>query len=277
MATIVVDAGHGGYDNGAMFHGRREKDDNLALALEVGARLQDAGFNVIFTRTDDIYQTPSEKARIANESGADYFLSIHRNSSEFPNQYNGIQSLIYSEGGTKQMLGEQINANLERLGFQNLGISIRPNLTVLRRTQMPAVLVEAGFINSELDNRIFDERFDEIAQGIADGVIQAAGMTATPYMELTAELAGSMPTQGNGNNSRQAAMPQYWILTGLFPRQPEATAQAAQVTGTGHPAQVIMLGEYYAVVAGPYGTRQEAEGHAMMLSRAGYDTGIIIV
>lgn len=273
MATIVVDAGHGGYDNGAMFNGRLEKDDNLALALEVGTMLENAGFDVLFTRTEDIYQTPSEKARIANDNGADYFISIHRNSSEFPNQYSGVQSLIFSEGGIRQQMGENINANLEQLGFPNLGISIRPNLTVLRRTRMPSVLVEAGFINNEQDNQIFDERFEEIARGITDGIIQAVGMPGVPYGELTAEFALSMP---NGMNTG-TQMPKYWILTGLFTREAEANAQAAQVRQAGHSAQVIMLGEFFAVVAGPYNTLPEAGRHAAQLTRAGYDASIIIV
>ena len=54
MAKVVVDAGHGGYDAGASYNGRLEKDDNLALALEVGAMLEDRGVDVVYTRTEDI-------------------------------------------------------------------------------------------------------------------------------------------------------------------------------------------------------------------------------
>ena len=139
MAKIVIDAGHGGRDSGAVYQGRMEKDDALALALEVGAMLENAGQDVVYTRTEDIYQTPSEKVRIANNSGADYFLSIHRNSNVTPNQYSGVQSLIYNDGGIKEEMAENINDNLGNLGFANLGIDLRPNLTVLRRTRMPAV------------------------------------------------------------------------------------------------------------------------------------------
>ena len=78
---IVLDAGHGGTDPGAVYNGRNEKDDNLALAQAVGKILEDNGVDVVYTRTEDIYQTPFEKARIANQSGADYFISFHRNSS----------------------------------------------------------------------------------------------------------------------------------------------------------------------------------------------------
>lgn len=77
---IVIDAGHGGYDAGATYNGRREKDDTLALALAVGEILEAQGYDVVYTRTDDVYDSPVQKARIGNESGADFFVSIHRNS-----------------------------------------------------------------------------------------------------------------------------------------------------------------------------------------------------
>ena len=65
-------------DPGAVYNGRNEKDDNLALAQAVGKILEDNGVDVVYTRTEDIYQTPFEKARIANQSGADYFISFHQ-------------------------------------------------------------------------------------------------------------------------------------------------------------------------------------------------------
>ena len=77
MATVMLDAGHGGFDNGATHNGRREKDDNLNLTLAVGNVLENSGIDVLYTRTTDIYQSPNEKARIANESDADYFVSFH--------------------------------------------------------------------------------------------------------------------------------------------------------------------------------------------------------
>lgn len=251
MARIVVDAGHGGYDNGATYNGRREKDDTLALALEVGAMLQDSGADVVFTRTEDIYQSPSEKARIANASGADYFISIHRNSSPVPNQYSGVQSLIYSEGGIKEEIGEEINENLEELGFPNLGISIRPNLTVLRRTQMPAVLVEAGFINNDTDNALFDERFEEIARGIADGILD------------TIEDSEDDPV--------------YRVQVGLFSNYSNAQAQYNRLLRSGYPAEIVTLGGLYAVLSGSFTTLQEANRYAAALQGSGFDTAVIIL
>lgn len=173
MPTVILDAGHGGSDFGAVYQGRREKDDNLALTLAVGDLLAQAGIDVLYTRTTDIYETPTAKAQEGNASGADYFISIHRNSSPIPNQYTGIESLVYNRNSTAAGIARNINRNLEAIGFANQGINERPNLAVLRRTRMPAVLVEAGFINNDNDNALLDAQFDAIAQAIADGILDS--------------------------------------------------------------------------------------------------------
>lgn len=169
---IAVDAGHGGFDNGAQYEGRKEKDENLKLALAVGKLLEENGIDVIYTRTTDIYETPFQKATEANEADVDYFVSIHRNSGQVPGQYSGVQSLVYRNEGVPRWMATNINNNLEQLGFRNIGIDERKNLVVLKRTKMPSVLVEVGFINSDTDNQIFDNQFDAMAAAIADGILQ---------------------------------------------------------------------------------------------------------
>lgn len=170
--SIMLDAGHGGSDPGAVYNGRREKDDTLRLVLAIGQILQNRGVDVEYTRTTDIYETPFQKAIEANEAGVDYFVSIHRNSFEQDNIVSGVESLVYDLSGIKYRMAENINANLETVGFVNLGVKARPNLVVLKRTKMPAVLVEVGFLNSNTDNQLFDENFDDIALAIADGILE---------------------------------------------------------------------------------------------------------
>ena len=70
-AKIMIDAGHGGYDNGASYEGRLEKNDNLNLALALGDELERRGYDVEYTRTTDVYDSPARKAQIGNERGAD--------------------------------------------------------------------------------------------------------------------------------------------------------------------------------------------------------------
>ncbi|MBR3835049.1 MAG: N-acetylmuramoyl-L-alanine amidase [Lachnospiraceae bacterium] len=171
MATkIILDPGHGGYDNGASYEGRREKDDVLNLAFDVAANLRRLGYDVEFTRTEDVYDSPTEKARIGNASGADYFISLHRNSSPTPNQFNGVQTLLYSDTGLKADMARNINNRLEDVGFRNINVEERKDLAVLRRTKMPALLIEVGFINSDKDNQLFDANAAKIAEAIAVGI-----------------------------------------------------------------------------------------------------------
>lgn len=138
----------------------------------MGRILEENGVEVYYTRTTDIYESPYQKAMEANQVGADYFVSIHRNSSPYPNQYTGIEALVYNRYGEAARMAYNINARLEEIGFVNHGVNERPNLVVLNSTQMPAVLLEVGFINNDEDNRLFDERFDDIAQAIADGILE---------------------------------------------------------------------------------------------------------
>ncbi len=171
MALIILDAGHGGANPGAVYNGRQEKDDVLALTMAIGAILEANDVDVYYTRTTDVYESPYEKAQEANLTDADYFVSIHRNSSPMANQYNGVESLVYNRYGRAAAMAENINAQLEMVGFRNIGVYERKNLVVLNSTEMPAVLVEVGFINTDSDNIIFDEQFDEIAVAIADGIL----------------------------------------------------------------------------------------------------------
>ena len=170
---VAFDAGHGGSDPGAVYNGRQEKDDTLDLTLAVGDILKKNGVDVFYTRTTDEYETPFKKATDANNSGADLFISIHRNSSETPNQYSGVESLVFNDTGLKAEVARNINNQLEDVGFKNLGVDVRKNLVVLKRTKMPAVLVEAGFINNDKDNYLFDQEFDKIANAIADGILES--------------------------------------------------------------------------------------------------------
>ena len=172
MPLVVIDAGHGGNNPGAVYRGRQEKDDTLALSLAVGRILEETGVNVYYTRTDDVYESPAQKAMEGNAVGADYFVSIHRNASPYPNQYTGVETLVYNRYGEAARLADIINTRLEQVGFEDQGVNERTNLAVLGRTQMPAVLVEVGFINTDADNSLLDQRFDDVAEAIAGGILE---------------------------------------------------------------------------------------------------------
>ncbi len=151
---IVLDAGHGGEDPGAVYKDRKEAMDNLKVTLAVGKILEENGVDVVYTRTTDIYQTPFEKAKAANEAGAD-FISFHRNSSSKPEQYNGVEVLVYDKKGIKYQMA-QISGALGELGFRELGVKERP------ASSAPAHKNASTFdrdriYNSEKDNQLFEK------------------------------------------------------------------------------------------------------------------------
>ena len=275
---IVIDAGHGGADPGAVQDGRQEKDDTLKLALAVGKILEDNGIDVLYTRTTDVYQTPFEKAQIANEADADYFISIHRNSSPEPNQYQGVETLVYDKSGIKLTMAEAINGALEELGFKNLGVKARPGLVVLRRTKMPALLIEAGFLNTTSDNALFDEKQDEIARAIANAILGTLDMETVesasapePVHEASPEPHAVTPIQMQ-TEEKETDETFYRVQVGLFKVRQNADNLLYELLDQGYPAFILYDDGYYKVQVGAFRVLGNAIIMERRLRRAGYST-----
>ena len=101
--VIVVDPGHGGDDLGAVGpSGTKEKDINLQISKKLQSILEDRGFNVILTRDSDRFVSLADRTKIANEAGADLFISIHCNSSEKNKKARGYISFFLSDAKTDQ-------------------------------------------------------------------------------------------------------------------------------------------------------------------------------
>ena len=251
IKRVIIDAGHGGEEPGAMYDGRREKDDALRLALAIGQILEKNGVDVVYTRTTDVFDTPLEKAQIANNSGADYFVSIHRNAMPVPGTGSGATVLVYEDAGVPAMLAENIQRNLVQTGFNDLGIQERPGLIVLRRTQMPAVLVEAGFIDNPVDNRFFDENFDAIAQAIADGVLETI-------------------------RQQEQQRPEYYqVQVGAFGTRMPADRLVRELQAKGPPAFVVYDDGLYKVRVGAFLNMDYAVRMERTLRNLGYPTVLV--
>ena len=238
--------------------------------------------DVFYTRDNDIYETPFKKATDANNSGADYFVSFHRNSGENPNAASGVQVLIYSEGGEKERLAENILDNLTDLGFKDLGIIERPNLVVLKRTNMPAVLIETGFINNDDDNKKFDDEFDQIAAAIADGIIKTigSGTASRDNNVLTAPDEGNIkdPYEGlyekDRESSRCTCDKLYRVQVGAFRNRDNADRLLEPLLDMGYPAFIIYQDDLYKVQVGAYKNLDNAVDMERKLRKLKYNTYI---
>ena len=266
MAKVVMGAGHGGSDPGAVSDGRREKDDNLALALAVGSILAENGVDVVYTRTDDTYETPFQKAQKGNQEGADLFISIHRNSSPEKDQYSGVETLLYDESGIKKELAENINRELAKEGFQNLGIRERPGLVVLRRTRMPAALIEVGFINTQTDNELLDQNFDGVVRAIADGIL----MTLRKNGLLSEENRSTALEYSEEPDGSEHKSFRYRVQTGAFRREENAWKLYQKLLKQCFPAEIGKDEDFFLVWVGNYEKLDNAVKMEQKLKRLGY-------
>ncbi len=171
MPKIILNAGHGGSDPGLIYNDRKEKNDNLNLAFAVGNILQGYGYDVFYTRTDDSFISPVDRAIAANEQGGDLLVNIHRGSSPFENTISGARALISRNDGLNVVAAENILRNLEQVGFRSYGISPR-DIYLQQNVNMPALEIIVGYMNSDADNERFDTRFNDIANAIANGIVE---------------------------------------------------------------------------------------------------------
>lgn len=172
MANWLGDAGHGGKDAGASYNGRKESNDVLRLATRVGELMRANGENFAITRTSDKFLELSERTSIENRGNYDYFISFHRNAFS-PNKAKGVETYSLSTTGKGRELATKVQDNLNKIFFDR-GVKTS-NFYVLRKTKCPAILIEVGFIDSDEDNKIFDQKFEEIAQAITKACLSQVG------------------------------------------------------------------------------------------------------
>ncbi|MDC3415629.1 N-acetylmuramoyl-L-alanine amidase [Aquibacillus salsiterrae] len=170
--TIVLDAGHGGYDVGAIgISGNYEKDYTFTTAKKIKQLLEVLGANVVLTRKTDHYYSLSGRAIISNLVNADAFISIHYNSTpQFP-EVVGVGSYYYSE--SNQRFAEIMQWSiLDSTKMKNRGVQYA-NFQVLRENHQPALLLELGFISNQAEeSKIQSEIFqNKMANGIVSGLI----------------------------------------------------------------------------------------------------------
>ncbi|MCR5324792.1 MAG: N-acetylmuramoyl-L-alanine amidase [Lachnospiraceae bacterium] len=170
---IVVDAGHGGMDSGAVGeNGLLEKNITLQIALFVREELIKRKYSVYMSRTDDVFVGLHERADKANELGADAFVSIHLNAFSGKETVSGVEALYYNRDRCAeyaQLFADRVS---EATGFRNRGIVARQKLVVTYATTMPSTIIECGYITNkdEAEQLSTAEVQQKIASAIADAL-----------------------------------------------------------------------------------------------------------
>ncbi|HSY74153.1 MAG TPA: N-acetylmuramoyl-L-alanine amidase, partial [Dongiaceae bacterium] len=208
ITTICLDPGHGGKDSGNRvgfgFFGHSEKTYTLELALELRDQLKKLGFNVMLTRTKDVYVELPVRPDIANRRGADLFVSLHFNATQVgknevagPETYcitpvGASSSNAQGEGGgsgatpanrfenKSLLLAYQMEKSLaQNLGAEDRGVR-RARFAVLRDAAMPAILIEGGYMTNPTEGKkIYDAAYrKQMAAAIVKGILNYQKLTA---------------------------------------------------------------------------------------------------
>jgi len=174
---IVVDAGHGGKDPGAKgLSAVPEKTLTLALARELAGRLKARGATVVLTRADDRYLELDQRARVADSTRADLFVSLHADSASRAGA-SGVGAFIARNAlGTSQRASREILRSIQAAGLQTRGVQ-RAGFRVLVGHQRPAVLIECGFLTNARDAKQLNSASyrSRLAEGIAEGIERCLG------------------------------------------------------------------------------------------------------
>ncbi len=179
--VVVIDAGHGGNDPGAVVADGKyyEKDINLGVTLELKKLLdKHPDMKVYYTRISDVRPSLEERCILANEVEADFFLSIHANTFS-QSSYRGTETLYLPGKDTPGLNAFELADVVQRVFtantlFPSYKIKQRDNLYVLNKTNMPAVILEMGYMSNPEDLKILTDKsyYDEIARGIELSILE---------------------------------------------------------------------------------------------------------
>lgn len=164
--TVFLSAGHGGSNAGAVAYGIKEKDVNLITLLACQMVLERHDVTVVCSRTTDENDDVYEEVREANASGCEIAVSFHANASG-SGKGDGFEAFYYSTSSKGKKLAQLCEKYVKELGQNSRSIKVGDHLYFVRKTSMPAVLVESFFLDNDKDNDIGDTVEEQRAFGVA--------------------------------------------------------------------------------------------------------------
>ena len=273
---IALDAGHGGSDPGAVYKGRQEKDDTLDLTLAVGDILKKNGIDVYYTRTTDEYETPFKKATDANNSGADLFVSIHRNSSENPNQYSGVETLVYSDTGLKAEVASIAQAIAD--GILESIPSGRPGNTTSNKSNRTDNNNNSN--NNSNNNNSSNSQMNNSGRTASAPIDSTAMVNSIPpdnevfsVPVSSSNIMPQCPCDNNDYDTENEAL--YRVQVGAYRNKDNADRMLNSLLMDGFPAFIIYEDGYYKVQVGAYRILLNAIKMEQRLRRFRYSTYIV--
>lgn len=176
---ICIDAGHGGYQVGRVGVYSNESDLNLIIAKRLEIELRKLGHHTIMTRRSDIFRTLHFRSSFANRYNASLFVSIHCNAGRGGDiDSHGIETFVFTKSKTARRWANSVQRRLIRYfpTHRNRRVKTSSKLYVLKKTKMPAILVECEFLSNPRMEHFLNDPVNQhmIAIAIADGIDEQA-------------------------------------------------------------------------------------------------------
>lgn len=209
MKRLVIDLGHGGTDPGAIGPNKtHEADVVLAIGKELNELLKGCNLEIKFTRLSNKYLSLTERAKIANNFKADYFLSIHINSTK-DNTVRGVEVWQYSNKNENlNKFSNGLCTDISKIfNVRNRGLKLSKELSVLRNTTMPAALIEVDFIsNAQAEKDLkTNSNIKAVAIGIKNNLIKLFDLEVSTNDTLYKVCIGAYRDKNNALNQVKLA------------------------------------------------------------------------
>lgn len=189
FTTVVIDAGHGGYDDGTKSRwGGKEKKHTLSVAQKLQPKLAGAGFKTVMTRNSDTFIELNDRARISNRQQNAIFVSVHFNDSP-KRKITGAE--VYYKSSVSRVIAQRILAKIDALPGRSARFVKTANFRVLKLNEYPAVLVECGYLSNpgEGSRCASAKHQEQLAQAIASAIIEQRG----PLKSATVQAPAAAP------------------------------------------------------------------------------------
>ena len=226
--TVVIDAGHGGRDNGAMQNNINEKDLDLAIAKQIKELNSNKNLNIVLSRDQDVEINPKDRTNFAIRHNADLLISIHINADEKKNEHDGLDIVIPKNDNSHITQSKLLGSSLIEAFKNNYGLKVPDNLSqreknvwILKANEYPAVLIELGYITTtkDLDYLIDPKNQKTIAQNILNGIEKYANEKI-----IGDNNASSIQIETNSLSSEDSLPDALYVVDGKIVSKNEAKA-----------------------------------------------------
>ncbi len=250
---VILDPGHGGEDLGETYAGAYEKDRNLAFAKDVGNKLIENNFDVVYTRTDDSNVLNDERRNIVNESGADLMVSLHRSTILNQKGVPGAEVILYDPNELASTAAHNIINELATVGYSNKGvITSGGDISEYANFNVPRVLLIAG-VYPYIQGTSTEEKYNESVNATVEGI----------------KKTFQLQTQAFNTDGK------YKVLIGRFQHHEEAVDLQYYLSRVGLATVISKIGETFDLHSEVFSNLDETAFYERDLKYAGYNTIIL--